>query len=99
MSTTRINLAFQDGCAVELSFPRPPEIGLAPVRPPSMALDVGTVVYADVSDYTGAYEAAPSADAQVFATDGKRMTGDFTVLPIPSNYGLISWNGSTITVS
>ena len=49
--------------------------------------------------YTGAYTVTPSGQTQVLATDGLRMTGDVTVNPIPSNYGLISWNGSVLTVS
>ena len=50
-------------------------------------------------DYTGAYTATPSAETQTFPTRGKNMTEDFVVEPIPSNYGLITWNGSVLTVS
>lgn len=50
-------------------------------------------------DYSGAYTATPSAETQTFPTRGKNMTGDFVVEPIPSNYGLITWNGSVLTVS
>ena len=32
-------------------------------------------------------------------TENKRMTGNVTINPIPSNYGLITWNGAFITVS
>lgn len=49
--------------------------------------------------YTGDYSITPSAEAQVIHTNGKRMTDDITINPIPSNYGLITWNGSVITVS
>ena len=49
--------------------------------------------------YTGAYTVTPSADAQTLQTNGLRMTDNITIEPIPSNYGLITWNGSTITVS
>ena len=49
--------------------------------------------------YTGAYEAIPSAVVQIIPTKDKVMTADFKVKPIPSNYGLISWNGSELTVS
>lgn len=49
--------------------------------------------------YTGDYSITPSAEAQVIPTNGKRMTDDITINPIPTNYGLITWNGSNITVS
>lgn len=52
-----------------------------------------------VSDYAGPYEATPTREAQTFPTAGRRMASDFTVNPIPSNWGLITWNGSTLTVS
>lgn len=49
--------------------------------------------------YTGITTATPNADTQVFATGGTIMTKDFIVNPIPSNYGLVTWNGSTLTIS
>ena len=77
----------------------------------ALALDVGDaalewgsdeyvrVVNADADEYEGPYEATPAATAQTFATTGKLMVREFTVNPIPSNWGLITWNGSTLTVS
>ena len=53
----------------------------------------------DVPYYMGEYEATPSAVEQIIPTSGKAMISDFVINPIPSNYGLISWNGSTLTVS
>ena len=49
--------------------------------------------------YRGAYEVVPSSTAQTLATDGLMMDGDVTVGAIPSNYGLITYDGSTIMVS
>lgn len=49
--------------------------------------------------YEGTYEVTPSSSAQVLPTAFHKLLGDITVKPIPSNYGLITWNGSTITVS
>lgn len=57
------------------------------------------IVTSTVPDYDGAYDITPSSGAQVFATNGKKLTHDFVVEPIPSNYGLITWNGSALTVS
>lgn len=49
--------------------------------------------------YTGPYEVTPSDTEQVLNTDAFYMNGNVTINPIPSNYGLITWNGSTLTVS
>ena len=49
--------------------------------------------------YAGPYTVTPTNEEQVLATYHKTMTGNLTINPIPSNYGLITWNGSTLTVS
>lgn len=64
------------------------------------ALSIGGEIYSvETPPYEGAYEATPSQETQVFATAGKRIEENFTVNPIPWYYGLITYNGSTITVS
>ena len=57
----------------------------------------GIPIYPDA--YTGSYEVTPSAQEQMLDTAGLMMTANITVNPIPSNYGLITYNGSVITVS
>ena len=49
--------------------------------------------------YEGEYSVTPSASEQILETEGLRMTQNVTIAPIPNNYGLITWNGSVITVS
>lgn len=49
--------------------------------------------------YEGAYEFTPSDAAQIIPIGGMVATQDITINPIPSNYGLITWNGATLTVS
>ena len=49
--------------------------------------------------YEGEYEITPSMETQTLSTSNKLLARDVTVNPIPSNYGLITWNGSTLTVS
>lgn len=51
------------------------------------------------ADYTGAYTVTPTQSTQVLSTNGLMMTNNVTVNPIPSNYGLITWNGAILTVS
>lgn len=49
--------------------------------------------------YEGEYTVTPSQEAQTLPTAGCLLTQNVVVNPIPSNYGLITWNGSTLTVS
>ncbi len=51
------------------------------------------------SEYTGSYEVTPSSEAQVIPIANRIASENITINPIPSNYGLITWNGSTLTVS
>lgn len=51
------------------------------------------------ASYDGPYEVTPSGEAQILETDALYMNGDVVINPIPSNYGLITYNGSEITVS
>lgn len=55
--------------------------------------------YVDREPYTGSYTITPGMEAQTLATDGLRMTGNVTIEAIPQNYGLITWNGSFLTIS
>ena len=49
--------------------------------------------------YDGPYEVVPSREAQTLGTNRLLMIGNVTIAPIPSNYGLIEWNGSVLRVS
>lgn len=49
--------------------------------------------------YSGPTTVTPTRQAQVLETEGLVMGSNITVNPIPSNYGLITWNGATLTVS
>ena len=55
--------------------------------------------YADVPAYDGPYTFTPSLVAQTAQTAQKIAAHNIVINPIPSNYGLITWNGSTLTVS
>ena len=54
---------------------------------------------AGVDRYEGSYDFTPSEEEQTIAIDHKMATQDITIQPIPTNYGLITWNGTTLTVS
>jgi hypothetical protein len=49
--------------------------------------------------YTGPTEFTPSGSEQVALTAGLMVEQDIIINPIPSNYGLVTWNGSVLTVS
>lgn len=51
------------------------------------------------SPYSRQYIVTPSSEEQTLETEGLMMTHNVIINPIPSNYGLITWNGSYITVS
>ena len=51
------------------------------------------------ADYQGEYTFTPSNEAQTIHTEGLVMGQDITINPVPNNYGLISYNGSSIMVS
>ena len=55
--------------------------------------------YIEYPAYEGPTEVTPSQETQTLETKNKRMTDNVTINPIPSNYGLITWDGTTITVS
>lgn len=50
-------------------------------------------------DYVGPYTVTPTEATQTLATNNTRMSGNVTINPIPSNYGKITWDGLTLTVS
>ena len=72
------------------------------VPSPGGGIAIGTPTardYVERDPYTGDYAVTPSGETQTLNTNGLRMTDNVTVNPIPSNYGLITWNGAVLTVS
>ena len=73
-----------------------------------MSLDIpvdgeaGTVIKVtehDLPVYSGQTEITPSEETQTLQTANRTVLQNIVINPIPSNYGLITWNGSTLTVS
>lgn len=73
---------------LSLNIPMDGEVGI-----------ITKVVEHDLPTYTGETVITPSTTEQVLATAEKVVTRNIVINPIPSNYGLITWNGSTLTVS
>ena len=69
---------------------------------PSVGVSTGNQIardYVGCEPYVGNYEVTPTTEDQILHTNNFRMTRDLTVKAIPNNYGLITWDGTTITVS
>ena len=80
--------------AVEESPPIPLSIhGAETVR---LAID-GRIEAADAK--TQEKTATPMAEQQIITPDEGYLLDSVTVAPIPSNYGLITYNGGILTVS
>lgn len=71
--------------------------GLSGTRGIRAAITQPTVV--PPPSYEGIYEVTPGPEAVTLETAGLVMARNVTINPIPSNYGRITWNGSTLTVS
>lgn len=50
-------------------------------------------------DYEGATEITPSGATQTLLTADRVLRQNIVINPIPSNYGLIGWDGAVLTVS
>lgn len=53
----------------------------------------------DAQPYQGENHITPDQESHTLKTSGKHLSQNIVVDPIPSNYGLITWNGITLTVS
>ena len=49
--------------------------------------------------YTGPTTVTPAQYQQVLHTQDFYLIDDIVIDPIPNNYGLITWNGTVLTVS
>lgn len=64
--------------------------------------EAGTVIKVtehDLPVYSGQTEVTPSEETQTLQTANRTVLQNIVINPIPSNYGRITWNGSTLTVS
>lgn len=72
---------------------------LSSIRTLSAFLTGGISKVEPLPYYEGEYEITPASEAQIIETAQMSMAQNLIVNPIPSNYGLITWDGRTITVS
>lgn len=63
---------------------------------PANVIKVGGSVF---PDYTGQTDVIPSAVQQTLQTKDRAVRANITIEAIPNNYGLVTVNGGTLTVS
>lgn len=69
---------------------------------PAVELEVASPIVIEEAappEYEGQTVFIPTQYMQTVPVSGLLMKQDIAINPIPSNYGLITWNGSTLTVS
>ena len=87
---------------IRLDIEQPLAVAMDVREPDAVTFGEGEYVPFDPRElptYDGPYEVTPAGYAQVLATDGLAMAANLTINPIPSNYGLVTYDGSVITVS
>lgn len=66
----------------------------------TIGMDIGAeYAMSNTDPFEGSYEYTPSEQTQTIPIEDLRATQDIVINPIPSNYGLITYNGISITVS
>ena len=63
-----------------------------------LAQGTGSSSTAEIPAYTGDYDVTPSLLTQTLNTNGKQMTDDVNVNPIPTDFGQVSQSGSVLTI-
>jgi len=85
---------------VELTLAEDDALDLGLAEEDSLGLGIGeNVVITTDPVYHGDYEFTPTQQTQTVSTSGYLLEQNIIINPIPSNYGLITWDGSTLTVS
>ena len=73
--------------------------GKVDVASSSAVIGVQSAVIVGGVPYGGSYEVTPSSETQTLPTASRALAQNIVINPVPSHYGLITWDGSTITVS
>lgn len=55
--------------------------------------------HSQMEEYEGPFEFTPTQETQTAPTQNRAVYQNIIINPIPSNYGLITYNGSVLTVS
>lgn len=99
VSSVELAVSEDDAISIDLSADDSDQVALAVEDGEELSLSVGETATIVSNPYTGSYQWTPSTSTQTIEINGLTATADITINPIPSNYGLITWNGSQLTVS
>lgn len=86
----KVRLAKAPGVKVSILSNKHNRVGIPPV------------VYVESNayeKYTGRYLVTPTAEEQILETTDRVLLENVRIAPIPSNYGLITYNGSELTIT
>lgn len=66
----------------------------------SVSVDIGAKIISvsDYDQYDGPYVVTPSQEEQILDTTKKTMKENVVIMPIPSNYGKVTWDGATLRI-
>lgn len=65
----------------------------------AFTVEMNPVVKVYPNVYDGDYEYTPNGTTQIVEAKNLTLADNIIINPIPNNYGLITWDGSTLTVS
>ena len=106
MMDVKVRVASQEPIPLDVTQSEDIRVKVAPQESVNLDVTQAQIVKVKIGhgfdlydNYTGRYEVIPSAETQTLPTNGAVLTEDITIAPIPQNYGLITWNGSILTVS
>ena len=94
-------LSYLDGneCSIDLKIDGE-EYALLVQNDDSAVIElVSDYVGKPIPRYHGEYHVTPTSEMQELPTAGTELVENIVIDPVPNNYGLITWNGSTLTVS
>ena len=97
---TTVGLSLGEVPQSQLTLDVPPSYELTIGEPPALTLSIGDVsLGGNLPAYTGSVHVEPSSEQQTLPTANTSVYADIVIDAIPSNYGLITWDGSTLLVS
>lgn len=64
-----------------------------------MSVERVRTIWLNPDPYEGDYEFTPTRETQIVMTKHKTLDENIRINPIPQNYGLVTYNGSIITIT
>jgi hypothetical protein len=97
---TTVGLALGEVTQNYLTLETPASYELTLQESPTLNLTIGDVsLGGGLPPYHGSIRVTPSQESQTLPTANTSVYADIVIDAIPSNYGLITWDGSTLVVS